>query len=226
MCVIGAGRRATRGESYRQILGTYFPGLELKGADGIAVTRAASSTASAPSTTRGRAVIVRATGSRGAEIEALAARAHADLSRTLGVSLSPVSIEVHDTIEDFRLSTGQPWWVRAVANGTTIDLAPVPVLAQGDGLERAVRIAVAELLVSGSLAGRPAWVRMGAARYFADPAGPSGPSVGPSSATPRCPSDAELTLAISAAAQRDAEARAEACFARAYAQTKDWRSVR
>jgi hypothetical protein len=42
----------------------------------------------------------------------------------------------------------------------------------------------------------------------------------------RCPSDAELTLAISAAAQRDAESRAEACFARAIEQTKDWRAVR
>jgi len=42
----------------------------------------------------------------------------------------------------------------------------------------------------------------------------------------RYPSDAELTLAISAAAKRDAEARAEACFAHRYTQTKDWRTVR
>jgi hypothetical protein len=42
----------------------------------------------------------------------------------------------------------------------------------------------------------------------------------------RCPSDAELTLAISAPALREAEARAEACFARAYARTRDWRTVR
>jgi hypothetical protein len=41
-----------------------------------------------------------------------------------------------------------------------------------------------------------------------------------------CPADAELTLAISAAAQREAEARAEACFARALARVKDWRAVR
>jgi hypothetical protein len=33
-------------------------------------------------------------------------------------------------------------------------------------------------------------------------------------------------LAISAAAQREAETLAEACFARAYAKTKDWRTVR
>jgi hypothetical protein len=42
----------------------------------------------------------------------------------------------------------------------------------------------------------------------------------------KCPADAELTLAISAAAQREAESRAEACFARAYATTHDWRAVR
>jgi hypothetical protein len=35
-----------------------------------------------------------------------------------------------------------------------------------------------------------------------------------------------LNLAISVTAQRDAEARAEACFARAYAQSRDWRTVR
>jgi hypothetical protein len=42
----------------------------------------------------------------------------------------------------------------------------------------------------------------------------------------KCPADAELTLAISAAAQREAESRAEACFARAYSVTRDWRTIR
>jgi hypothetical protein len=64
---------------------------------------------------------------------------------------------------------------------------------------------------------------VGAARYFARN------GAQPSAAARqdlRCPSDAELTLAISASAQREAEARAEACFARAYSRTRDWRAVR
>jgi hypothetical protein len=110
--------------------------------------------------------------------------------------------------------------VSAVANGTTIDLAPLPVLAQRDGVPTAIRTAIAELLVAGALAGRPAWVRVGAGRYFAR--GVAEPRVPEKT---RCPADAELTLAISATAQRDAETRAEACFARAFMVSRDWRSV-
>ena len=263
MCVIGAGRRATRGESFRAILAQYYPGLELTRVDALvtratappvtappptvrpapgspaaasAATRAPAAVAVPPPATtvippRPTTVIVRRPGSGGPgssgqgaappEIEQLAARAHADLSRTLGVSIAPVTIELHDTLDAFRLATGQPWWVSAVAAGTTIDLAPLTVLAQRDGLDRAIRAAIADLLVAGPLAGRPAWVRTGAARYFAQPA-----PAGSASARLRCPADAELKLAISAAAQREAESRAEACFAREYEKTRDWRVVR
>jgi hypothetical protein len=41
-----------------------------------------------------------------------------------------------------------------------------------------------------------------------------------------CPADAELTLALSAVAQREAESRAVRCFARALAKTGDWKSVK
>jgi len=69
-------------------------------------------------------------------------------------------------------------------------------------------------------------VRIGGARYFAR-ALDGGVTPGANSRERvRCPADAELTFAISAGAQREAESRAEACFARAYAQTRDWRAVR
>jgi hypothetical protein len=77
---------------------------------------------------------------------------------------------------------------------------------------------MAELLMSGSLAGRPAWVRVGGARYFSAP-------VRPPSGNVTCPADAELTLAVSAVSQREAESRAIKCFARALARIGDWRSV-
>ena len=148
-------------------------------------------------------------------------RAHDAFAKTLGTSVLPITVRLHGTLDSFRLATNRPWWVSEVADGSAIDLAPAPVLAARGGVEASVRVAVAELLVSGPLAGRPAWVRVGAARYFSDDA-----KAQPASAKTRCPSDAELLLAVSAPAQREADTRAEACFAREVQKTKDWRAVR
>jgi hypothetical protein len=256
MCVIGAGRRASRGESARAILAQYYPGLDLTPLSGIATpldTLTASPTAPAaspPASPSPRALTpapAAATPSAGltprasgitvfvppssavaaTELERMASRAHDDLSRTLGVAVLPITIRLHDTLDSFRLATNRPWWVSEVAAGTAIDLAPAAVLAQRDGVEASVRIAVAELLVSGALGGRPAWVRIGAARYFSEAAASNGGAASRrASSRARCPSDAELTLAVSAPAQREAEGRAEACFAREMEKTKDWRAVR
>lgn len=236
MCVIGAGRRARRGESAAAILDKYYPGTRLMTLDGATAPPPTSTTAEpSPRATRPAvappAVVAQSStvvahvprGSRvsAADLERIGTRAHDALSKVLGTSVAPVTIELHDSIDAFRNATGQPWWVSEVASGTTIDLAPAAILEQRDGIDATVRQAMAELLISSALAGRPAWVRVGAARYFSrDTHHP------PSSGKVRCPADAELTLAISAAAQRDAESRAEACFARAMADGKDWRSVR
>ncbi|HET9703423.1 MAG TPA: hypothetical protein VFP85_05275, partial [Vicinamibacterales bacterium] len=66
------------------------------------------------------------------------------------------------------------------------------------------------------------WVREGAAQYFANPA--ANRAARPERV--RCPSDAELRRALSAGAQRDAYARAEACFAREIADGKRWDQIR
>jgi hypothetical protein len=152
----------------------------------------------------------------------MALRAHDGLARMLGTSVLPLTIRLHGTLDSFRLATNRPWWVSEVAEGTAIDLAPASVLAQRGGVEATVRMAVAELLVARALSGRPAWVRVGAARYFSEGAASSRAA----SSRTRCPSDAELTLAVSAPAQREAESRAEACFARELKRTRDWRAVR
>jgi hypothetical protein len=234
MCVIGAGRRAARGESARAILERYYPGLALTRLDslltrgtsaGSAPTARAAAAGPPPSAAPGvvpvRRTPVTVVPAGTPDVEQLAARASMELSRTLGVSVAPIAIEVHATLDGFRLATGQPWWVNRVARGSTIDLAPLPVLAQGDGLERAVRLAVIDLMMAGPLADRAAWVRAGAARYFSREPRPAEPTT-----RVRCPTDAELTLAISAAAQREADARAEACFARELARVGNWRDVR
>jgi stage II sporulation protein D (peptidoglycan lytic transglycosylase) len=240
MCVIGAGRRALRGETAAAILAQYYPGLELTS---VSASGSRAETLSSPPATSSRAAVVTplsppnirvAAPSSGitavvppsspvpaAELERMAVRAHEELARALGTSVAPMTIRLHETLDSFRLATNRPWWVSEVAEGTAIDLAPATVLAQRGGVEGVVRTAVAELLVAGPLAGRPAWVRVGAARYFAN-----APAARPASSRTRCPSDAELLLAVSALAQREAELRAEACFARELVKSADWKLVR
>ena len=142
------------------------------------------------------------------------------MSRALGVPPGPVTIELHESLDNFRLEVRRPWWVSAAVTGNTIDLAPVALLAQREGVESILRTAMAELLMSPTVADRPAWVRVGGARYF------SGGDRPPPRSKVSCPADAELTLAVSAVAQREAEARAVQCFARAIARVGDWRAVK
>ena len=233
LCVIGAGRRAARGESVRAILAQYYPGLEVTplGRVGVGTAVAAQAPLPAPPSPAARpggrdGIVVevpRSSGMTDVEVARLTARAHDDLAKVLGTSVAPLTVRLHESIESFRLATDQPWWVSSVSEGTSIDIVPVALLADRDGFDAALRVAVAELLVSEALRGRPLWIRVGAARYF----GHNPPRPAPvTESREECPSDAELTLAISASAQRAAEARAESCFAREYARTRDWRAVR
>ncbi len=232
MCVVGAGRRAARGETTAQILAQYYPGLTLtgeapsaspvasgEGSSGRDVSsRAPASVARSPS----NSIVIRAPGSIDrALVERITLVARNELSAALGVPAPQIlTIELFESIDAFRRATGRPWWSSGVADGTTILLAPLPILEQRDGLDAAIRRGLAGLLMADALRERPVWVRVGAERYFA--------AREPLAAIPhvKCPTDAELTLAVSAAAQRNAELRAEACFARALAAARDWRAVR
>ena len=149
----------------------------------------------------------------------MAASAQSKLAQRLGVTVPSLTVRLHGSLDAFRRATGQPWWVSAVVRGGEIDLAPVAMLDSRDGLERTLERAVAEALVAPALENRDAWVRVGAARYFT---GGERPAEG----RLRCPADADLTAAWSAAAQREAEARAEACFAQAFGRGGDWREIR
>jgi SpoIID/LytB domain protein len=208
MCVIGAGRRAVRGESVDAILAHYYPGLFVTPPVAGAPPAPGLTAAIAPvppverrvASNRISVLVPRASAVSAADLERTATAAYDDLSRRLGASVAPIELELHESIQTFRQATGRPWWVSGVVSGTAIDLAPAAVLAERDGLEAAVRTAVAELLVSGSYAGRPAWMRVGAARYFSRAVPPV-----PAPERAVCPSDAELTLAISAEDQRDAD---------------------
>jgi SpoIID/LytB domain protein len=231
MCVVGAGRRARRGESTERILAKYYPGLAVSRLADVPETSTARRVAVAPAApaaaSRGGVTVrVPPNSSIAAEdLQRVADRTHAALARTLGVPAAAIDVHLHDTLDSFRAATGSSWWVSGVASSSSIDLAPVAALVQRGGVEPALRVAIAESLIAPALAERPAWVRVGGARYFARSL-EGRPPPPASRQRVRCPADAELTFAISAGAQREAESRAEACFARAYAQTKDWRAVR
>jgi len=235
MCVIGAGRRAARGETYGEILGQYYPGLELSLVDGVSGGRDVLSgplpAVEAPALALPAPGVITAhvpdvSSITAGQLEALADRSRRELGAALGVTAAStlgVTVELHESLDSFWLATGQSWWTGAVARGPVVHLAPAAVLDQRDGLELTVRVALGRLLVADALADRPVWIRVGAARHFArttlgQPAVPESRG--------SCPSDAELTLAISAPALRDAETRAEACFAERLADADDWRAVR
>jgi stage II sporulation protein D len=238
MCAIGAARRALRGETARAILAQYYPGLELTPVSSGPVSVGTPTTAPSPPprvaeamtrppapTVRGESgisvTVPRTSSVTASDIERMAVSAHDELARVVGVSVLSMTIRLHETLDSFRLTTNRPWWVSELVSGTVIDLAPAAVLSQRSGVEPSVRLAVAELLVAGPLDRRAAWVRVGAARYFAQGAA----AIEPASSRAKCPTDAELLLAVSAAAQRDAETRAAGCFARELAKTNDWRAV-
>jgi hypothetical protein len=96
---------------------------------------------------------------------------------------------------------------------------PVAVLRQRAQLDLAIRREVARIVTEPVLKGRHAWVREGAAAYFASPHASD-------RATRDCPADDELLRPMSAGAHRTALARAEGCFRRELARGKRWDQVR
>ena len=133
-------------------------------------------------------------------------------------------VTVHPNVESFGRATGQPWWVSAATAGTEIEVLPITLLKQRGQLERTLQHEVVHAMLDQALASKPMWVREGAAIYFSRD--PSSSRDATPAARVSCPTDADLLRPVSAGAQRDAYARAEACFARAIASGKRWDEVR
>ena len=232
LCVIGAGRRAARGESAAQILRAYFGPLTISGAPppetAVAVAQPPSKpvppVAPPPASAAGdiKLALPAAEERERAVLMGLVRRARTDIATRAGVT-EPLglTLTVHPTVESFGRATGQPWWVAASTVGTAIDLLPVTVLRQRGILESTVRHEIAHAVVDPAIATRPRWVREGVAQYFSTPDGPAVPPGRPS-----CPTDAELLRPVSAGAQREAYSRAERCVRRAIAAGAAWRDVR
>lgn len=225
LCVIGAGRRAAAGHTADEILGFYFPTLQI-GAGGVTLA------AGAPGGVRPVSIDTRAdvrmalpAGEEGerARLVDLVRRARDEMAKAAGVAPPPsITITVHPTVEAFARTTGQPWWVSGTTAGTAIELLPLGILRQRGQIERTIRHEVAHVLIDAALAGKPLWVREGAASYFT-----AGETSGESTASrPSCPRDDEFTRPLSAGTHRAAYARAEACFRHAIRGGRHWRDVR
>ena len=221
LCVVGAGRRAGRGATAEEILRFYFPGLTV----GATTSAAPPPTTTPVAKSASDLQVALPAGEEGerAALLSLIRRSRDEIAKLTGVSAPRnLRVTVHPTVDSFGRATGQPWWVSGATAGATIDLLPLTILRQRGQLDRTVRHEVAHALLDGALAKRPMWVREGAAAYFSRPPGAA-------ATTPErveCPADAELLRAVSAGAQREAYARAEACFARGMAEGKRWNEVR
>jgi len=234
LCVIGAGRRASNGATAEDILKFYFPGLTIGSAASSTITTAAASApAPAPALAPRKvdaavaadvALALPATEeSERQVVVALVRRSRDEIAKSTGTEIpARIRITVHPSVESFGRATGQPWWVSGATDGAAIDLLPITILRQQGQLDRTIRHEVTHALLDATLAKRPMWVREGAAAYFAAPE--SARAAKPSRV--ECPSDAELLRPVSAGAQREAYARAEACFARGIADGKRWDQIR
>lgn len=228
LCVIGAGRRALRGANVDDILSFYFPGLSVGPLESPTLTAAPplppppAKTAVPVATDVALALPGNEEGERSALLS-LIRRSRDDIVKVTGVAAPDrLRVTVHPTVDSFGRATGQPWWVSGATDGSAIELLPVTVLRQQGQLDRTIRHEVVHALLDGTLANRPIWVREGAAAYFARPADARLTT----SDRVDCPSDNEFLRALSAGAQRDAYARAEACFARAIGEGRRWDQVR
>ena len=221
LCVIGAGRRASRGASAEEILRFYFPGLSVGAFSSTPVV----TTAAAPKPMAGDVSLALPAAEEGerAALMLLIRRSREEISKLTGTTSQNLRVTVHPTVDSFGRATGQSWWVSGATNGPSIELLPITILRQQGQLERTIRHEVAHALLDAALAKKPMWVREGAAIYFARPAG-TRPVVRDTDRV-RCPSDPELLRPVSAGGQREAYARAEACFARAIAEGKRWNEI-
>ena len=221
LCVIGAGRRASRGASAEEILRFYFPGLSV----GTFASAPVVTTAAAPKPMAGDVSLALPAAEEGerAALTSLIRRSREEISKLTGTKSQNLRVTVHPTVDSFGRATGQSWWVSGATNGASIELLPITILRQQGQLERTVRHEVAHVLLDAALAKKPMWVREGAAIYFARPGG-TRPELRETDRV-RCPSDPELLRPVSAGGQREAYARAEACFARAIAEGKHWNEI-
>jgi hypothetical protein len=160
------------------------------------------------------------------------ARARDEVARALGVAPPPhVTLRFHPTTDAYEKATGQPWFTSGTLVRGEIHVLPLATLRDRGLIDRTIRHELVHLMTDTALAQRPAWVREGAAIFYAGdaPPVPTGsrprPAFKPEPRTP-CPDDIELLRPVSVGALSYAYARARACFEKQIAAGRSWRDVR
>jgi len=250
LCVIGSVKLAEAGEGASTILGHYFPGAVVtsaayRPADSpplapLAASRGPvaaplanttpppvpSSSVSLSAVSADRSALVSLPpGDEGEErtLVAIASRARDELANALGVEApSRVTLRFHPTTADYERTTGRSWFTSASVVTSEMHFVPLVSLRDRGILERTIRRELVHVMVDSTLADRPAWVREGAALYFADPSANAAAAAGRLS----CPTDAELLKPVSPGGLADVYARARSCFARQIAAGRSWREVK
>ena len=165
-----------------------------------------------------------------AAIVAQALKARDELARALGVTAPRITMRFHPTTDDYERATGHAWFTSGAIVNNELHLLPLAVLRDRGVLERTIRHELVHAMVDSTLDKRPAWVREGAAIYFAgEPMIPGEPRQRPAfKPEPRasCPDDNELLHPVSVGALSNAYARARTCFAKQIQSGKGWRDVR
>jgi stage II sporulation protein D len=203
LCVAGAERLARSGGSALQILATYFPGATV---------------GPIPLRTRIRIVLPTSDEPARASLDRLARGLLDAVADAAGEVPPPaLTLRFHPTVESYSRVTGQPWWTAASTQGDRVELLPREVLVRRGLLERTLAHELAHVVTAGRFAGRPRWVREGAAEHFADQvsgqARPGDNATSPAS----CPADADFEKARDAVALKALYGAAGACFSRWWA---------
>ncbi|HZR22956.1 MAG TPA: SpoIID/LytB domain-containing protein [Vicinamibacterales bacterium] len=231
LCVIGSARLAERGQSADQILARYFPGLTITGSDSsLTRVRLKSDPLARPVPAPVTVNLPDEDGGEQAAIVGQVTKARDEIAKALGVAApARIAVRFHATTDDYEQATGQPWFTSGAFVRDELHLLPVAVLRDRGVLDRTIRHELVHAMTNVTLASRPAWVREGAAIYFAGerpiPGEPQRPPFRPD---PRagCPSDNELLRPVSVGALANAFARARACFAKQVEAGKSWKDVR
>ena len=226
MCVVGSTNLAALGTSAAAILGKYFPGTIVETAEpplspGVARNEPAPVAPRGPDSPGILVSLLDGDEGERAGIARLATEARDELAAALGVPAPRrITIRFHLTTGDYERATGKSWFTSGAWVDRELHLMPLVVLRERDVLERTIRHELVHAMADEVLAERSAWVREGAALYFAD-----GPAPG-LALRAACPGDNELLRPVSVGALANAYARARACFGREISAGRRWRDVK
>jgi len=159
------------------------------------------------------------------------AKARDDIAKALAVTPpARVTVRFHATTDDYERATNQPWFTSGAVVAGTLHLLPLAVLRERGVLDRTIRHELVHMMTDDVLASRAAWVREGAAIYFAGERPIAGEVVQRPAFRPdpraSCPIDRELLQPVSVGALANAFARARACFVKQVEAGKAWKDVR